>query len=210
MKGSALALALLCWWSLMALADVPTDERTQVAALFEKPCQELKVSEPLVRAIARIESGLNPWTLNIAGRSYFFNSKEEALAKVRESWSSGRSIDVGLMQVNRWWLERYSISLEAALDPLANIYLGGWILKQELERHKTVRAAVGAYHSPNRRRAGNYADQVMNALESGAKQPSDKSSTLLKPWPPASDPQPPAPMKVSDITENQSMKVRPK
>jgi soluble lytic murein transglycosylase-like protein len=189
------------------MAASPANEAIQVDALFAEPCRELNIPEPLVRAIAKVESSMNPWTVNVAGRSYFFESKAEALAKVREAWPSGRSIDVGLMQVNRWWLERYQISLEAALDPLANIYLGGWILKQELGRHKNARAAVGAYHSPDRRRAGRYADQVMKALESGPKKTPQKapspqaSATPINPGP-----QPPAQMKIADNSDN-TMKV---
>lgn len=145
-------------------------------AMFEAACRELEVPLEVTMAIAQVESGFNPWTLNIAGRGYHFDSKAEALAQARTAQKSGRSFDVGLMQVNNWWLKRFDISLEEAFDPQANIYLGSWILKSELERHKDLRAAVGAYHSPKPARARKYADKVMAVLMTGSRTASPQAS----------------------------------
>ena len=155
-------LFLLCVQPLYAESDMPP-----FMEFFESTAGELDVPLSVVLAIGRVESGLNPWTLNIEGRSYCFVSKGEALGKAAEANVAGRSFDVGIMQINRWWLDRYGISLEAAFDPLANIYLGCWVFKQELVRHKNLRAAIGAYHSPDPLRANRYANQVMKALARG-------------------------------------------
>ena len=160
MKCLLIMMTAFLW---AAPTSAATDE-LRLTAMFDEVCQEMEISKPLVMSIARVESGIHPWVLNIQGRSYRFASKAEALARAQVAWAAGQSFDVGVMQVNRWWLSRYNISLEAALDPLANIYLGGWILKQELRRHKDLRKAVGAYHSPNPQRARRYADQVLKAL----------------------------------------------
>ena len=154
------------FWSQPLWAVSNDSDILEMAALFEFPCRTLEIPKPLVLAIAEVESGLRPWTLNIAGRSFHFDSKVEALLKAQEARAAGRSFDVGLMQVNDWWLRKYGLSLEAALDPSANIYLGGWILKQELDRHGgDVRAAVGAYHSPNPVRASRYAQRVLSIAQ---------------------------------------------
>lgn len=164
-----LILAVVLFFSLSypAWAAESTGEIKPPLRLFEAPCRELGLPCPAAVAIAQVESGLHPWSLNIEGRGFKFQSREEALARAGEALALGRSFDVGLMQVNSWWLKRYGISLEAAFEPLANIYLGGWILKEEIERRKDLKAAVGAYHSPDPRRARRYADQVMAALERG-------------------------------------------
>lgn len=153
-------------------AELRENEAPPMTELFAVPCLELGIPCPVAMAIARVESGLHPWSLNIAGQSFRFKSKAEALAKARTAFSAGGSLDVGLMQVNSWWLKRYEIPLEAALDPLGNIYLGGWILKPEISRHKDLRAAVGAYHSPNPDKARRYANVVMAALKRGPVQSS--------------------------------------
>ncbi|MDR2945153.1 MAG: lytic transglycosylase domain-containing protein [Candidatus Adiutrix sp.] len=142
-------------------------ELPPIPRLFEAPCRELGIPCPTAVAIAQVESGLHPWSLNIEGQGLKFKTRWEALARARDAWAADRSFDIGLMQVNSWWLKRYAIPLDAALDPLANIYLGGWILKSEIDRHKSLQAAVGAYHSPNPDRARRYASTVMSALERG-------------------------------------------
>ena len=94
-------------------------------------------------------------------------SKEKALEKGQEAQNANRSFDSGVMQVNSFWLKKYGIPLEAALDPGANIFLGSWILKQEIERHGQTWNAVGAYHSPDEARSRRYIELVKAALEKG-------------------------------------------
>lgn len=181
MKRIFLTLAIL-FWSQPLWAGDDINVAPPLAAMFEFSCRALDVPKPLVMAIAEVESGFHPWSLNIGGRSYRFDSKAETLAKAEEAWAAGRSFDLGLMQVNNWWLRKYNVSLETALDPLANIYFGGWILRQELDRHGgDPRAAVGAYHSPNPAKAARYAKQVMAVLERGpAKAAPDRRTALDK------------------------------
>lgn len=163
-----LTIALFVWFCCApAWAQVVESDLPSVLELFEAPAMELGAPRELTVAIAGIESGLSPWALNIEGRPFRFDSKEKALEKAGEAWAAGRSFDVGLMQVNNWWLRRYGVSLEAALDPAANVYFGSWILRQEIDRRGDLRAAVGAYHSPTPARASHYADQVMEALKQG-------------------------------------------
>jgi len=170
-----LMLTALMFFFVCQPPPAGADELPPVAELFAAPCLELGIPCPLTMAIARVESGLHPWSLNIEGRSFKFKTREAALAKARQAFSADRSFDVGLMQVNSWWLKRYGIPLEAALDPLANIYLGGWILKKEIARHKDLRSAVGAYHSPNPDKARRYANVVLAALERGPVKASGKT-----------------------------------
>lgn len=159
------SLIILC--CTPARAEVVETDLPPTQNLFDAPSLELNIPKPVAIAIATVESGLKPWALNIEGRPFRFDSKEKALEKAEEAWEAGRSFDVGLMQVNKWWLQRYGVSLEAALDPVANVYFGSWILKQEMARHGDLKAAIGAYHSPTPTRASQYADQVMAALKRG-------------------------------------------
>ena len=100
----------------------------RVAALLFALCLPLPAAAgetgppvPLVEAIARHESGLNPLAVNVAGKSYYPATRQEAEAIIQAAQATGRSFDVGLMQVNNWWLKRYGIPLEAVFDPAANI-----------------------------------------------------------------------------------------
>lgn len=164
---AALALLLVLLGVQPLYAESDSSAAVPFMEFFESTSRELDIPVSVVLAIARVESEIKPWTLNVEGQSFRFTSKSEALEKAMEARRDGLSFDVGIMQINSWWLDRYDIPPEAAFDPLANIYLGCWIFKQELVRHKDLRTAIGAYHSPNPLRASRYADQVMKALARG-------------------------------------------
>lgn len=166
MKGAVMFAALLCLWCGPALAEPPSSlESAAIEEMFSVSGREMNLPVGLLKAIAAVESEMNPWAVNVAGRGYYFKTKAEAVNKAEKAQRAGLSYDVGLMQVNRWWLRRQGLNLEEALDPATNIALGAWILRQELNRLGSVRAAVGAYHSPNPRRAGRYADKVMRVFQ---------------------------------------------
>ena len=134
--------------------------------MFTSPCEQFEVPVPLAMAIAVQESKMNPWAVNIEGKSYFPDTKEEALALLAAR-GRGRSYDVGLMQVNSWWLRRYGISPAMAIEPANNVYFGVFILGQEIARHGLNWKAVASYHTPlsrNPARGRNYAASVLNHL----------------------------------------------
>jgi len=163
-RGLAVLLVIISFWSQPLWAARPAE-----SGLFAAPAAEFGLSAELLTAIAKVESGLNPWAVNIAGRGYQCVSREEALARAEKARAAGLSFDIGIMQINNWWLDKTGLSLDAALEPQTNIQFGSWILKQELERFGDVRRAVGAYHSPRPHRAGPYADRVLAALNKNVK-----------------------------------------
>ncbi|MGE4403236.1 MAG: lytic transglycosylase domain-containing protein [Desulfobulbus sp.] len=136
-------------------------------SMFQEAAQFWGVPTAWTQAIADVESGSNPWSLNIDGKGYKLASKEKAVAMAKHAEAEGRSFDSGIMQVNNFWLKKYGIPLEVAFDPLANIYLGSWILKQEIDRHGQTWEAIGAYHSPNESKGRRYAEMVKGALAKG-------------------------------------------
>ena len=106
-------------------------------ALFV-PFKGAKAEEPppaLVKAIARQESGLNPLAVNVAGKSHYPDTREEAERLIRDALAAGKSFDVGKMQINSWWMERFSIAPFSLLDPDVNEAWGKRILAEEIARH---------------------------------------------------------------------------
>lgn len=85
-------------------------------------------------AIVKKESGGNPYALhdNGSGKSYFPKTYEEAVALTIQLISSGRSVDIGLAQINSKNLPRLGYSVNQILDPCTNlkasekILLDGW------------------------------------------------------------------------------------
>ena len=114
----------------------------------------------LVKAIARQESGLNPLAVNVAGKSHYPATREEAERLIRDALAAGKSFDVGKMQVNSWWMERFAIDPFSLLDPDVNEAWGKRILAEEIARHGLSWEAVGKYHSPDMERGRQYAWRV--------------------------------------------------
>lgn len=115
----------------------------QTSAANLPPGAPVYVPARLAEAIARQESGLNPWAVNVAGRDYQPANRQEAERIIIEAERAGVSYDIGLMQINRWWIRRYDIPPAELLDPETNRKWGTWILAQELARHGFNWRAVG-------------------------------------------------------------------
>lgn len=120
-----------------------------IAAHYEVPYE-------LVQAVAQVES----------------NQKNPG----RVGPNSDGTYDLGVMQVNTWWLERtgpYSISAigiteqELLTNDCTNIAVGVWVLKQDLNRYGNVRAALSAYNTgkPNSNVGLAYAEKVITWSE---------------------------------------------
>ena len=126
---------------------------TAHADVFDAPCSRYRIPKRLVLAIAKT-------VVNVAGKDYRPGSRAGALAIIRQARARGLSHDIGLMQINSWWLKHLNISPEAALEPRNNATLGVWILAKEIQRHGYNWKAVGAYHSPTPTRQRIYAQVV--------------------------------------------------
>ena len=145
---------------LLFLCFPPGVKAQEFEPLFRKICQEAGVSKELAMAIARQESGMNPLAVNVTGRASFPGTAEEAARIIRTARMAGSSYDVGLMQINRRWIELWKIAPETLLYPEANIRAGVRILAGEIARHGFTWKAVGRYHSPGEARGRGYAWRI--------------------------------------------------
>lgn len=122
-----------------------------------------KAGEPppaMITAIAKQESGLNPLAVNVSGKSYYPDTREEAERLIREAIAAGKSFDVGKMQINSWWMNRFGIDPVSLLDPDLNEAWGKRILAEEIAQHGLSWQAVAKYHSPDPERGRQYAWRV--------------------------------------------------
>ena len=104
------------------------------------------LSSHLLYAIARAESGLN----------------SRAIGRNRDG-----SRDIGLMQINSWWLPvlaRHGIHERDLYEPCTSIHVGAWILAQNVARHGYTWEAVGAYHATSPQLRAAYVDRVRRHL----------------------------------------------
>ncbi len=112
-------------------------------------------------------SGPWPWTLNIDGQGYWYDTRTEALAHAEREVARGRfSVDLGCFQLNyRWHGENFN-ALDEMLEPaLAADYAARFLGQLFAETGDWMRAA-GLYHSRTPVRARRYRGLVGRALAS--------------------------------------------
>lgn len=134
-----------------------------------------KMPKKLLHAIAYIESGrvvnkrktLWPWTINVQGKGYTFDTKDDAIKSIQEFQRLGiTSIDVGIMQINLKHHPHAFQSLEQALDPIQNITYGSRFLMQLYKKYGSWKDAVRYYHSSNPAVNQKYLQRVLHVLKS--------------------------------------------
>ncbi len=155
-ETAALALAALAAWATPAAAAIPLPslQCRQAIAMVER---STGMPAFLMSAIARVESGRPdgqggvhpwPWTINVEGAGYTYDSKAEAIAAVRAFQAKGaRSIDVGCMQVNLMYHPRAFASLDEGFDPAANAAYAARYLRDLYAQTKDWVKATALYHS---------------------------------------------------------------
>lgn len=119
---------------------------------------KFKIPKHLLRSISIIETGRWhnpskmllpwPWVINHAGTPYYFNTKKEAISKVKELLESGStSIDIGCMQINLHHHPEAFLNLNQAFEPKDNIeYAANFLLRNYLQLQNWQKA-IAYYHS---------------------------------------------------------------
>lgn len=119
------------------------------------------IPQDLLKAIAKIESGISPWAINAGGRAHMFKSKEAAARYVRELVNEGTTnFSVGCMQLHYASHRRHFKSVEAMLEPQNNIAHAAKLIKNLERRHGSMERAIKLYHSPTPAHHNRYKNRV--------------------------------------------------
>jgi len=123
-----------------------------------------------LRAVAFVESGVNPWAIGTLHGAIFAPSRAAAERVLVRALRTEPSVDIGLMQINSQWLPRLHIAPASLLDPCVNVRVGAAILAANFIKasrpgrshlHALV-AALSAYHSGSETAAVRYAEKVLS------------------------------------------------
>jgi len=117
------------------------------AACFERAAERYQVPEVLLRAIAQQESGGNSRAIN---------------------QNADGSYDIGLMQINTFWLPtlaRHGIAAQHLYDPCVNTLVGAWILSKAFARLGYNTQGLGAYNARSPEKREQYARQILRRAE---------------------------------------------
>ena len=123
------------------------------ADCLDEAAAYFSVDPLLVHAIAKHESGMHANAINR---------------------NDDGSYDLGLMQINSFWLPvlaKKGVSAAQLMDPCVNGYVGTWILRTNIERFGYTWKAVGAYNASSSNKQLHYANNIYaiwQTLQNGA------------------------------------------
>ena len=143
--GVLLALAPFALWA-------------QIPEAYQRAARQAGIPATVLYAVALQESGVVirkrrlpwPWTLNIGGKGHYYPTRIEACRALMLALRSrsARRIDVGLMQLNLGYQQRYYRQPCALLSPTGNLAVAASILRQNKRSGETWLSAIGRYHRP--------------------------------------------------------------
>lgn len=127
------------------------------------------VDPKVLAGIALNESAYNghawPWTLNVAGRGFYFRTRDDAYKAIRVLLVDGRcDFDVGIMQINWCYHAKRFSSPWDALGPASNIHAAEAILNENYRKTNSAVKAVAYYHSANPEPGREYLERFVQHL----------------------------------------------
>lgn len=153
MKGllvlAALALAISSSEAMAASAARPMTicEREMIAASAAENIP-LGVLYAVALTETEHEQSLQPYALNIEGKTFFDRSAADAVKRFRFARAQGaKLIDVGCMQINYHYHGEHFRSVLEMLEPHRNVKYAAKFLKQLRAREGNWTMAVARYHA---------------------------------------------------------------
>ena len=123
-----------------------------------------RIPRGLLSAIVAVESGFNPYSVNITGKSFTANNKLEAVKTIKHALNQGiTNIDIGIAQINYRWHKDNFKNIEEMLSPTTNIEYAAKLLSSLFKRYGTWQDAIKYYHSANSDYHRQYSRKVVTA-----------------------------------------------
>lgn len=131
------------------------------------------IPDNLLQAITLVETGrwldkkttAWPWTVNIAGKSHYFDSSNEALVfALARAQLGASSMDLGCFQINTKWHRKNFSTIEEMFDPDAGAAYAASFLKKLYREFGDWDVAVKNYHSRTESKGKRYAKKIDAAL----------------------------------------------
>jgi len=130
----------------------------------------------VLRAISLTETGRSvdgqvstwPWTINVQGKGYWFDTRLDAESFARKTLSAGVSnFDSGCFQLNYRWHGRHFKRVEDLFEPVANATYAAQFLADLHAEFGAWSKAAGAFHSRTPKYAALYRkkfDTILSTL----------------------------------------------
>lgn len=172
---------------VIALANAASAHARDNAAMCQSAAAKAErahaIPENLLQAITLVETGrwldkkttAWPWTVNIAGKSHYFDSRSEALVfAMARAQIGAKSMDLGCFQINTKWHSKNFSTMEEMFDPDAGAAYAASFLTKLYQEFGDWDTAVKSYHSRTEAKGERYAkkiDAVLISMTDDEKQP---------------------------------------
>lgn len=172
--SALLFVTTICIANVSLAYDAELAESSKCSRYFSMYEEANHMPSNLIRAVSVTESGKYiksagrpqawPWTVNAAGKGYYFANKREAIRAVNEFRAQGiKSIDVGCMQINLKHHPEAFRNLEQAFEPKYNIAYAAKFLMDNYTKARSWKEAIGLYHNGISELNRDYIAQVYSA-----------------------------------------------
>ncbi len=150
--------------------------------------QRFAIPPGLLQAISLVETGRYrhgetvawPWTVNIAGKGRYFDTRAQAESFVRERKNRGAdSIDIGCFQINTRWHGGAFDTPFAMFEPAAGAAYAASFLTRLHGELGDWNAAVNSYHSRHTDKGAAYGKKIAAALERLGREPAQDARPPL-------------------------------
>lgn len=105
--------------------------------------------------------GVDPWLL------FAYAKVESSFNRQATNVNKNKTVDLGMMQINSSWLptlRKFGIDTKDLFDPCTSVFVGAWIVAQNIRKFGYNQDGIGAYNSPgNITIRRNYARKVYAA-----------------------------------------------
>ena len=138
----------------------------KLASLIEK---KIKLPNKLLSSISLTETGYSkngtfapwPWTLNVNGKSEYFDTKKEMASHLHKKLSENiTNIDIGCMQINYIYHSKNFRNIDDMINPQLNVEYAGKFLIKLFKKYKSWNKAISYYHSSDPKRMRKYLEKV--------------------------------------------------
>ena len=140
-------LTIISLFILILYSKYSTSEDLEQCNYFTKKYERIyNLPHNLLTSIALVESGIRkkknhytswPGTLNVSGKSFYFDHRTELIAYLDQNFSPKKSIDVGCMQINtRYHLKNFN-NLDELVDPEKNVRYAAIFLTDLYKKYKS-------------------------------------------------------------------------
>ena len=165
-KALVLVISLsLCSNSVVALANDKVNlgySEQELSLLIANAEKKHQIPAGLLAAIAKTESRMKAYALNVGGKSVFPISISQAQGVLEDKLNAGlTNIDIGVMQLNYRWHGGEFDSLAEMLTPESNINYAAKLLGSLYAQHGTWHKAVRYYHSATPEHHRKYSRKVV-------------------------------------------------